>query len=691
MKEDHLFMYEISLCETKEVFPQALEHWLNSKQNQNSWIRFLFKECEGKVRIFCNEDLSSVLKGSLCQSIEETEVSIACKKEPGFWLSQTKGPLFPIRRYSQFDDHTNKTRLVPLELLIEKMALISGSWCELSFHPLSEKHRARFLSKAKQAWFQPDRNFDQWESKAWHSLKLRRFLGPYIRKSFTWMQLKHQHHEQMQLAHEREDSRQAILDKCSRPLFSCSVKMSHPFTEFWSTLSLPYLGQLSTKKSKSFCLFSSEELASLLNLPRAKELQNRLKTLPTLQLPCPTNALEFSAEDKKRHSYILGKTGMGKSSLILKLIEADLKAGHCFAVIDPHGDLVEHVLNTIPKEKHTRTYIVDPSIENFPIAINPLDVDDERHIPIQCSAVIDLFKALSHGSWGPRLEYILRNALLTLLYSPNTSLLDLSKLLTQKQFILAKLNTLKDPLLRHFWQNEFLNLPEKTRSEYVAPILNKLGPLISNPLLRNCLVQPKRKLRFESLIKPGNIILLPLAKSKLGEECSRLIGMIHISLIQIALLKERSHLNLYIDECHNFATPTLQSMLSESRKFGLGLTLAHQYLDQLEPNLQQAVLGNVSHRFHFQSSHKDAQSLAPSLGLSEEDLTQLPPYHAYIKRDRDGKSEPLFLWHSEKNEDETFDHSKLKEWCIEYFGRPKQLIEVKLAERYNSSALRTTT
>ncbi len=417
-----------------------------------------------------------------------------------------------------------------------------------------------------------------------------------------------------------------------------------------------------------------------------------LVTESTRYLPAPEDALDFELEDKKRHSLILGKTGMGKSSLLLKLMQADIQAGHCLAVMDPHGDLCEKLLQLIPTKDKKRIHLIDPSQSDHALAINPLELEDQKLAPVQASSLLEIFKALSHGSWGPRMEHILRNSLLTLLYAKNTSLLDLNLLLSKESTIKQLLNEIKDPLLKAFWENEWLGLPRSQRLEYAAPILNKLGPLLSHPIVRNCLIQPRAKLHFRKLIKPGSIILLPLPKAELGDEGSRILGMVFISLIQEALLLDRNELQLYLDEAHQFATPTLKFLLSESRKFGLGLNLAHQYLEQMPEEIRAAILGNINNRFLFQCSFKDASQLAPELGITETDLTKLAPFQCYVDRLSNGKKLPLFRMETETNSKSINDQNRraflskneLHEYTSKHYARPKAFIEVKLQERYNA-------
>lgn len=677
-------LYELRLCETREYSPRILEHWLHTLQRHPHPIDFFIREKEGKVELLCSEDLSAHLIGSrLVPATLEPQAS-------RHFVHQNKGPLLPIKRYAQFEDRVQKTHIAPLDALLPKLARTPGAFLHFHFTPLSDRKRERILKKAKKPYFEPERRFDQWESKAWFSLKLRRFLGPLLRKSLLHTPLKAPPQEQIESQHEREDPRRAVLDKLSRPLFKCTLTLSHPFSDFIHGFTLPYLGELSIRRKPSPLLFSAEELASLLSLPSAKEQASQLHTEPTAYLPAPANA-KLSEEDRKRHLYLVGKTGMGKSTVLLNFFQEDCAEKRAVVLIDPHGDLIEDALRLIPTHREKDLIILDPSLTNFPLAINPLELRPGENANLKTSALVEMFEVLAKGSWGPRLEYILRNALLLLTLAPNTTLLDLPRLLTNENFCRHLLDSTQDFELHRFFEQEFLAQDLKTRQEHIAPILNKVGPLLTLPLLRNIFGQPRSKFSFEGAFAENKIVLISLSKGKLGEDCSHMLGMIFISMIQSTLLRraelpieQRSTVCLTVDEFQNFTTQTLLSMLAESRKYGLALTLANQYLTQLPPEIQDAVLGNAGSLLCFRTSYADAQILAPSLGLIEEDLTQLAPFQAYAKLLHRQSPLPLFRMDVEKPSFTANPNiPQLKQRSQERYGRPVLQVEEKLKIRYN--------
>ena len=694
-------MFQWLLCETREPDPRQIEHALHTLQKNRGEIRIELREEKKKVLWLSSVDWSAHFEGSSCKKIPTAKSGSPAPHS--YWIAQKKGPLLPIKRFSQFEDRTQKNRIAPLDTLLPLLAKTQGSFLKITLQPIPSKKREHAVKKVKQEWFEPDRSFDQWESKGWFEWKWRRLWGPLIRIGLPIpTHKKSSAEEQMESLHEREDPRKAILDKLSRPLFRVKIESSHSFKEFIHGFNLPYLGVLRIQKKPASMILSAEELASLLSPPHPKTCAPFLETETSANLPCTLDKLwNMPNEDRKRHLYFVGKTGMGKSTALLHLFKEDLQREGSIVLLDPHGDLIEDALALIPENRHKDLLWIDPSQEEFALALNPLEALEDSSPSLQSSALVEMFQVLAKGSWGPRLEYILRNVLLLLISAPNTTLLDLPRVLTSPQYCREKLRFISDLEVRRFFEEEFLSWDERTRQEYSAPILNKVGPLLTLPILRNIFAQPRSKLQLSSLLKKDKILLISLSKGKLGEDASRFLGMVFISLIQSALLSrakdppnQRPIVKLTIDEFQNFATPTLLSMLSESRKYGLALTLANQYLTQLPPEIQDAVLGNVGSQLCFRICQADAELLAPSLGLVEEDLTQITPFHAYGRWLYEGKLHPVFRtaigkinW--DQAEKTPTDFEKLKNHSLSLLGRPRDQIEEKLKIRYNVSELST--
>jgi len=349
--------------------------------------------------------------------------------------------------------------------------------------------------------------------------------------------------------------------------------------------------------------------------------------------------------DRGGHMYIIGKTGTGKSTLIQNMVISDIKAGNGLALIDPHGDLAESVLNYVPKERIKEVIYFNPADIEYPIAFNPLETIHPDYHHLVASGLIAVFKKIWHEFWGPRLEHILRNSILTLLEYPGSTLLDIPKLLTDKAFRSQVLTRVKHQQVRDFWFLEFEKYSAWMRSTATAPILNKIGQFLTSAPLRNIVGQRENTFKLRKVMDEGKILIVNLAKGKIGEDNCALLGAMIVTRIQLAAMSranlpesERTYFYLYVDEVHNFLTESFADILSESRKYGLGLILAHQYIGQLEKVIREAIFGNVGTIISFRVGVKDAAYLSREFQsvFSESDLVNLPNYQIYLKLLIDG-------------------------------------------------------
>ncbi len=357
-------------------------------------------------------------------------------------------------------------------------------------------------------------------------------------------------------------------------------------------------------------------------------------------------------DDRRRHMFIVGKTGMGKSTLLLNCIVQDIQAGRGVAVIDPHGDLVERVQDHVPARRVNETIYFNPADVDYPIAFNVLSNSDPKQRHLVASGVVQVFKKIWFDSWGPRLEYVLRNAILALLEARGQTLLGINRMLVDEAFRQRIMNAVNDPVLRHFWGVEFEQYPKVFRTETISPILNKVGQFLANPLMRNIVGQTKTRFDLSEVLASGQILLLNLAKGKIGEDNSALLGALMVTQLYLAasrrasvLEEERTDFFLYIDETHAYATEDFPSILSEARKYGLVIAgMANQFLAQLPKQLVSAILGNVGTLIAFACGSEDAEALAREFypTFRAVDLNSLPQYNAYLRLSIDGKtSEPF--------------------------------------------------
>jgi Type IV secretion-system coupling protein DNA-binding domain len=349
--------------------------------------------------------------------------------------------------------------------------------------------------------------------------------------------------------------------------------------------------------------------------------------------------------DRLGHLWILGKTGTGKSTLLTRLIAADLHANRGLMLIDPHGDLVETMLDLVPPSRVVDTIYINPADTAYPFALKPIDTTAGLSPSLMASALLSVLKKAWPDFWGPRLEYVLRSSLLSLFSLKGATLLDLHRLLVDIEFRQRLVSRLRDPQLLQFWHQEFAAYTKTFRTEAVAPIVNKIGQYLTTPLVRHIIGQRTSAVSFRTVMDDGRIVLANLAKGRIGEDVSMVLGSLLVNQLELAALSradvpisERRHFFLYVDEAHLIATQAMVELFPEARKFHLGITLAHQYPDQLTEDLRHAILGNVGTLIVFRVGARDAGMLAQefALEMSPTDLVSLPNRQAYLKLLVDG-------------------------------------------------------
>lgn len=396
--------------------------------------------------------------------------------------------------------------------------------------------------------------------------------------------------------------------------------------------------------------------------------------------------------DRRRHVYIIGKTGMGKSTLLENMIIDDILKNRWVAVIDPHGDLAEAVIGHIPKSRTNQTIIFDPSDTEWPIAFNMLEDVKPEHRPLVASGLVGIFKKIFGDSWGPRLEHILRNTVLALLEYPNTTLISIPLMLTSEVYRGKVVNKIKDPVVKKFWTGEFAKMAPNQKVEAAGPILNKVGQFLSSSILRNVLGQPKNSFSIRWAMDNGKIIIVNLSKGKIGEDASSLLGAMMVTKFQMDAMSradipehERKDFYLYVDEFQNFATDSFATILSEARKYKLNLVMANQYIDQMQESVRWAVFGNVWSLVSFQVWYHDASILKEVLSweVTEEDLMNLSKYNIYLKQLIDGMPSNIFsawTFAPHKKEEEIFQsrYQKILKVSREKYSKPRKTVESKI-------------
>jgi Type IV secretion-system coupling protein DNA-binding domain len=347
-------------------------------------------------------------------------------------------------------------------------------------------------------------------------------------------------------------------------------------------------------------------------------------------------------DDRRKHMYLIGKTGSGKSTLIKNMIIQDIHRGEGLAVLDPHGDLINDLLNYVPEDRLHDVVIFDPADADYPVALNMLEVVDPRQKNLIASGLLDVFKKYFENSWGPRLEYLLMNCILTLLEVPNTSMLGLVRLLTDNDYNAYITSFIQDPVLKDFWNKEFKQMKgnQKLVTEAVSPIQNKVGQFLNASTVRNIVGQPKSTIRIDDIINQGKIFFVNLSTGRIGENNSALLGAMIISQLQFAAMRrvdqpesQRKDFYVYADEFQKFATDSFATILSEARKYRLNLVLTHQYIEQMPLSVIQAVFGNVGSLATYGVGPTDAAFLEKEFAPTflAQDIINLGRYEMYMK------------------------------------------------------------
>lgn len=357
-------------------------------------------------------------------------------------------------------------------------------------------------------------------------------------------------------------------------------------------------------------------------------------------------------KDRRRHVYVIGKTGAGKSTLIANMAISDMRNRRGFCIIDPHGDLCETLLDYVPSYRVNDIVYLDPGDTERAFSLNPLQVQDDVQKELVVSGIVAIFQKLFAFSWGPRLEYILRNTLLSIIEMPNATLLMVPELLTNQKFRNKVVANLQEPVLINFWKNEFDKMPERMRNEAMAPILNKVGQFVQSTVIRNIIKSHHSTIDLARIMDEGKILLLNLSQGRLGEDNAALLGAMIITKIQLAAMarvnipeEERRDFYLYVDEFQNFATSSFIKILSEARKYRLSLILANQYIAQVPEDVRAAIFGNAGTMMAFLIGATDATYMAKEFGerFKEEDLLALGNYQAITKLCVDNVTQAPFL------------------------------------------------
>lgn len=503
--------------------------------------------------------------------------------------------------------------------------------------------------------------------------------------------------------HDREDSVTGAADKLNRLLFRANLRVSviapavleaearakvEEIASSFRPFSLPGSNGFAIVRvtkgtalppsdfTRRPFLLSAEEIATLWHVPNIMVKTPNMdwvvskKLEPPVNLPvenvtdAPENLtvlgesvfqgqrLRFGIrpDDRRRHIYVIGKTGMGKSTILENMIYSDVVGGKGIAVIDPHGDLIEACLRFIPKHRTNDVVLFEPFDKDYAVSFNMFEVQNPEQKPLIASGMMSIFTKMWPEAFSGRMEYILRNTLIALLDNEGTTMLGILRMFADDAYRKKIVANCTEPVVKTFWEVEYPSWSDKYRTEAVAAIQNKIGQLLTTPIIRNIVGQVKSTLDIRHAMDTGKIVLVNLSKGKLGEDTSAFLGSMLVTKFQIDAMsradvpeKDRRDFYLYVDEFQNFATKSFATILSEARKYRLALTIAHQYVGQLtlqggDTALRDAVFGNVGSMVSFQVGSDDAEDLSQQFEemVSVKDILSLPKYHAYVRLMIDG-------------------------------------------------------
>ena len=661
--------------------------------------------------------------------------------------------LFPIRRFREFEDAQSRVLSDPLASLVTTLTQARPGGLtariELQLRPAKHhrRHRAdRCLRMLARPYFRIHHHLAHlYRSQAlspWRPVRMVAWtwshaLVPEETSSNPNLTLSATH------AHEREDDLQAAADKLAHHLFETQIRlivcgpadkadaaerklreMAGAFGLF-SASSRGSFRVSAIRSGKALppwsgrepSLLSTEELATLWHPPTATVRTPTMATVESREFEPPTilpqlldhpelatlgvtafrgqkKRFGIRPDDRLRHLAILGKTGMGKSTLLYNLLTTDIAAGRGVCLIDPHGDLAESLLSAVPRHRTNDVVLFDAGDREYPLAFNPLSCRDADRRPLVAAGVLSAFKKLYSDSWGPRLEHILRNALLALLEVPGTSLVSVLSLLSDAKFRQRITAMVSDPVVKAFWEREFASMHPKLQVEAIAPIQNKVGAFVSSPLLRNIVGQSVNRLDLRKVMDEGQVLIVNLSKGRIGEDASTLLGSLLVTSLQIAAMgradipeEQRREFHIYVDEFQNFATDSFATILSEARKYRLSLTLANQYLAQMNEQTESALFGNVGTLLAFQVGARDAEVIAEQLGgeVTPQDLMTLPRYQAYARLLIDGQPSRPFSMRTLAPQTTKNDHKRaeiIRRFSRQRYARPAATVESEIRRAF---------
>ena len=635
------------------IVPQGEEASPKKEQMFQQFLNNLYRSVKGKVvsleifgykqyaylYIVVPDNLQALVEGLVYSTYPDCEIKeskdyceFAKSKNLAFAGARIKlkrTDIYPILSFEDFEVDS----LSGIFSVISKIQQDEQIWIQLLVSPRDDNWRYHLA-----------RRFGMWKNRIARIFRLKNYMRMKGRKEFYSEEKKafvektetHPFKFEIRLACFASDQPRAAarLEAVAKAFYQFNKIDYNEFTKGRTTSSKGFLDHYTKRSLSESQLISAKELATLYHFPNADHVPHVVHVL-SKKAEAPqdvpktrkkdtsffgvtnyhNNFDEFgiAREDRRRHLYVVGKSGTGKSKLLELFISEDIKNGEGVAVLDPHGDLVDNVIRMIPENRKDDVIYFDPGDTEFPVAFNPLVKVDESLKMQMTVGFINIFKKLFGDNWSDRLEHVLRYTVLALLDSENTTVLSILKMLSDKNYRQTITARIQDSVVKNFWVNEFAGWSEKFDAEAITPLLNKVGQFVATNMIRNIIGQPENKFNIREVMDKKKILLMKVSKGLLGEENSNLLGaMIVTQIYQAAMSRadtpedQREDFYLYVDEFQNFATETFEEIMSEARKYRLNLTLAHQFVGQLTPQMIKTVFGNVGSMLSFRVGAEDA-------------------------------------------------------------------------------------
>ena len=618
----------------------------------------------------------------------------------------------PLRSYRDLPTDP----LSSISSVLAKMRPGEAAAIQILIQPAADKWRAlgrSFISKTKKNEANPDRASFSVDSKTLEAIE-QKVSKPGFNTVIRCV-----------VSSETEEAAKMHLDNLltSFSQFSSDhnhiMKVKMPFKQFFMMdFIYRYFPIMNVPLFRQFSVFNSDELASVYHLPNKSIETAHIYWLNAKRAPAPSQIpmnglylgksryrgverpIYVADDDRRRHMYIIGKTGTGKSQLLEEMIIQDINEGKGVAVIDPHGDLIDGVLSRVPAARAEDVIYFDPSDTERPMGLNMLEAKTEEQKHFVVTSIVGLmyklYDPMKTGIIGPRFEHAIRNAMLTVMVEPGNTFVEVVRVLTDSTFVQELLPKLQDPIIRRYWTDQIAQTADFHKSEVLDYIVSKFGRFFTNKLMRNIIGQSQSSYDFRRVMDDGKILLVNLAKGKIGEENSNFLGLILVPRILIAAMSrqeipesERRDFYLYVDEFQNFATPDFAQILSEARKYRLNLIVANQFIGQMEEEVKNAVFGNVGTVVSFRVGVTDANYLQHEFQptFNEADLINIEKFNAYIKTSV--RNEPVKPFSMDLTKDMTAinaaKNAKIAEAIIQLsrlkYGRSKELVEAEIAHR----------